>query len=81
MPNSEIDLLINGYDGDDRNDLIANNVAEILDELDRAIRMLNDRLKRIEDAEKLLVTIKHTGSHYQIIEKIDNYFKAYKEKA
>ena len=30
---------------------------------------------QLEKAEKLLQSIKITGSHYQIIEKIDAYFK------
>ena len=30
---------------------------------------------QLEKAEKLLQSIKITGSHYQIIEKIDKYFK------
>ena len=47
------------------------------DDLEKAIRMLNDRLYRIEKAEQLLKEIKLTGSHYQIKEKIDRYFKEF----
>ena len=50
-------------------------ISELQDELDRAIRMLNDRQERLDEVEELLKNIKVTGSHYQIMEKIDNYFK------
>ena len=29
----------------------------------------------LKKAEALLVTIKYTGSHHQVVEKIDEYFK------
>lgn len=54
-----------------------NGFEDTTEELDRAVMMLNDRLKRIEDSEDLLKEITSIGSHYQIKEKIVKYFKKY----
>jgi hypothetical protein len=55
-------------------------MASKISELDRAIRMLNDRLQRIEMAEALLKEIATTGNHYQIKEKINKYFQIFNKE-
>ena len=68
----EIDLLINGYDGDDRNDLIANNMAEILDEYPRSTNLIKQRLDRDnykhgwnKNSEEKIAKCKHLNINHQ----------------
>ena len=43
--------------------------------IEAAEEVLRELHLRIQKAEKLLGDIKNSGSHYQIKEKIDNYFE------